>query len=786
VHHTTAKIVLVGDQGVGKTGLGWRLAHGEYRKHDSTHGQQFWVLNQLAATRRDGTECEAVLWDLAGQPDYRLIHALSIQDADLALILFDPTNNRDPLGSAEYWLRQLPSECPKILVAARVDCGHPVLTNEELDAFCRRHGIAGGWLATSASSGLGLDELLRRMQQAIPWDDKPAVSTDAVFKRIKDFVLALKESRTRQQIIFTAVELRETLVKETTPGTATGEAADPMGPLTDDQVLTAARHLSSQGFVRLLTLSTGEKRILLVPELMNNLAASVILEARRNPRGLGAVEEDRLFENSYQFRELESLSQADQALLLDGTITAFLANRLSYRCFRESWGSRNLLVFPDLMNLKKPERDDLITEDGASYLLAGSTENTFAGLVVLLGYTNVFLRTESAHDVAWFETDQGEICGVRHNRDDHDDTLVLLFGHSVSARIRTIFEGLVEQVLSRRELPVRRLRPVRCPQCGTPVERSVMARRLKKGKSVVGCEECCQMVVLPPDEPLSLRPLERLAVLREGAIAAVRTRFEEVIFELLRLAKEEHLRAPTCFVSYAWGQPKQERWVERRLALDLEKAGITVILDRWNNSHPGATAADFEERIEKADRVLIVGTPACRLKYDNKDSRTGTFVASEVVWVLARMRGSEAEQHTVVPLLLEGEPAESFPPALKLTQWSDFRDDARYFDTALELLLGLYGVPPQHPAVAHWKSRLADRELAPLEVDSDLGGDDQPTDKEKMNRAMKRVGQQSRASAFAAGKSVVVEQQGRLVRVFPDGTTQPYDSTAGEPVEAEG
>ena len=60
VQHTTAKIVLVGDSGAGKTGLGWRMAHGEFKHHPSTHGQQFWVLDQLEARRGDGTNCEAV------------------------------------------------------------------------------------------------------------------------------------------------------------------------------------------------------------------------------------------------------------------------------------------------------------------------------------------------------------------------------------------------------------------------------------------------------------------------------------------------------------------------------------------------------------------------------------------------------------------------------------------------------------------------------------------------------------------------------------------------------
>jgi WD40 repeat protein len=119
VRYTTAKIVLVGDSGVGKTGLGWRLAHRVFREHPSTHGQQFWIVDRLRSVRSDNTECEAVLWDLAGQPDYRLTHALFLDKVDLALLLFDPGNHSNPLKGVEYWLKALGPDsdkaCSKIL-----------------------------------------------------------------------------------------------------------------------------------------------------------------------------------------------------------------------------------------------------------------------------------------------------------------------------------------------------------------------------------------------------------------------------------------------------------------------------------------------------------------------------------------------------------------------------------------------------------------------------------------------------------------------------------------------
>ena len=704
VHHTTDKIILVGDQGVGKSALGYRMIHGEFKEQKSTHGQRFWVFPELGRQRADGTECEAILWDFAGQPDYRLVHALFLDDADLALVLFDAADIHDPLHGVDFWLKQLQtdhSECPVILVPARKDRGSSPLMRKELNEFCERHGIVGP-LATSALTGEGVCELIERMKDLIPGEEKAATVTTITFKRIKDYVLGLKGDETESDcpVIVTPPGLRERL-----------EATDPDWTFSDAEMLTAVGHLENYGYVRVLRTSEGGQRVLLEPERLNNLASSFVLEARRNPKGLGALEEERLMAGGYDFPELRDLGEEQRDVLLDAAALLFLEHNV---CFRDTDPLRmeTYLVFPELINLKKPMGEIMPTKDGVAYTVFGATQNLFSSLVVLMGYTHTFTRTNQWHNNARYKMGEGITCGFRQEKDCAGQVeFVLCFDPLAREAQRNMFQALFEIFLLRRNLTVQRYERIRCSsdQCGEVLDRSVMRRRMQKGESFAFCPACGKKVNLSKTEDIQASQNRRRGVNAQRRTAETRTRFEEGLWQVQAYISDAGIEPPECFISYAHGKREQDRWVEKRLAGDLQKAGIDVVLDRWHNARIGASVSRFVERIERSDRIIVVGTPRYLRKYENKDTDTGYVVAAEVDVISNRLLGTEQQKESVLPVLREGEKKKALPPLLHGRVHADFRDDEDYFRTAFDLILSLYEIPPTHPAVADLREGLQGR-----------------------------------------------------------------------------
>ena len=707
ITYTSAKIVLVGDSGVGKTGLGWRLTHGEFKHHESTHGQQFWVFNELSPGTTDGGQCEAILWDLAGQPDYRLINSLFLDDSDLVLILYDPTDSNEPLRGVEFWLRRLQvnsdhrshgagvTTAPAILmIASRSDRGTSTLTQSELDAYCAQNGI-DGHLSVSARTGDGIRNLIERMKQLVSWDTKPATVTTATFKRIKDYILRLKESGRQAALVLPPLQLRERL-----------EQQDSLWRFTNAEMMTAIAHLENHGYIKRLRTSKGEARVLLRPDLLNNLAASFVLEARRNARGLGALEQDRLLSGDYQFPELKGLERAEQEVLLDSAALLFLEHTV---CFRETnpLTSKSYLVFPDLINMKRPTLDDEVaTEDGVSYSISGAMENVYASLVVLLGYTQTFTRTAQWRNHARYEVGDGLVCGFRLDADrDGELDFVLYFDKRLKQSLRDVFKGLFESFLSRRNLTVYRYEPVQCTR-GHRISRDVVRQQLRDHAEFAFCSKCGEKVGLArADAPIQLTQELDTQVDAQRRIVGLRSCFEQTIFSIQNFGKQGLGRNPQCVISYAWGEPEHERWVERQLAQDLQKAGIVVLLDRWQNSKIGGSIRRFLEQMEKSDRIIVVGTPLY-LQKDNPETPRGHVVAAESDLIGQRLLGSEGDKATVLPILLSGTPEESFPPLLRGRVFADFTSPSKYFTAALDLILSLYDIAVYDPAITDLRDAL--------------------------------------------------------------------------------
>lgn len=698
VRYTTAKLVLVGDSGVGKTGLGWRLAHNDFREHASTHGQQFWLIDGLCTVRSDGTECDAVLWDLAGQPDYRLVHSLFLDDVDAALVLFDPTNRQEPLSGVDFWLNQLRQKgqnlCNSVLVGARTDRGISTLTVDELQAYCERNGISGGYIPTSALSGEGLPELLERVKAQISWDAMTATVTTQTFKRIKKYVLVLKEQTNRKNVLVHPVELSAQL-----------QVSDPDWEFSNAEMMTAVGHLANHGYVIVLRGSEGSQSILLKPDLLANLASSIVLEARRDSRGLGVLDESRLLAGDYHFLELDDLEKDECDILLNAAVVLFLEHNL---CFRETFNHQTFLVFPSLINEKRPKIEDFGLIEGASYHVKGAVETVFASLVVLLGYTNTFIRTHQWQNQAQYEMGENEICGFQQTENrDGELELVLYYGERTPEPVRLMFRGMFERFLSRRKLEISRYQPIICtnPICNASLARNVVLAQLNRGKNFSFCNDCGKKLSLPSPEPLTrLSQQEESDLDIQQEIAKRRTAFEAALVHVKTLLRDrDEEKKPTCFISYAWGVTEHERWV-LQLAKDLRNSGINVLLDRWH-SPPGSNLDLFVDRILSSDFVIPVGTPKLQEKY--KVEHLDPVVAAELNLINLRVRQPTAYGNTVLPVLLYGDAQTSFSPQLQTLVSVDFRDSANYFRKLFDMIWRLYELPFDNPLLEELQASMS-------------------------------------------------------------------------------
>ncbi len=451
-------------------------------------------------------------------------------------------------------------------------------------------------------------------------------------------------------------------------------------------------HLETHGYVAILRSSAGEQHILLTPDLLASLAASIVLLADKNPRELGAASETKLLALSEAvsevelFDELKGLEKPEQQILLDAAILRFLQHNL---CFRETLGNDTLLIFPGLIKQKRPLQDEFASVDDVSYIVRGRVENLYAALVVLLGYTSAFTRINQWQNQAQYEMGAGEICGFLLTEEREGELeLVLYYSTAMPAYGRTLFQGLFESFLYKRDVEVTRFPPVFCANQHR-IERTSVIKRVRESKDFIFCDECGAKTSLPEiAKPEMLGAREKQDVQRAEALAHLRSVYETHLTRVKSFRRDR--TAPRCYVSHAEDHPA---WVSS-LVHDLRDAGVIVLENRV--------------QIQANDFILQICSPEYKRAWDASSGRVGE--ESSLI------RGHLKHQR-VIPLWREGNLHEARPHELTGCRGADFRDDTAYAVNLFDLVLSLYAIPLNHPAFENlrealhrqWKETLENR-----------------------------------------------------------------------------
>ncbi len=504
VRYINAKVVLVGETGVGKTGLALRLCEDRWEPTESTHGMIVSRL-ELPADTPSGIEREVWLWDFAGQPDYRLIHQLYMDETALGVLVFDPQDD-NPFEDIGYWEKALRAatkyEPAKLLVAGRCDRGGITISRKRFEQYVQEQGFVG-FLNTGAKTGDGCEELKATIARRIPWERLPWTATTRLFKTLKDAILKLTEE---DAPLVRLPELRQRLQFLLSEET-----------ISEAELRAVVGLMQGQGVVQMLPFGDF---VLLQPEWINRYASVVVRMTREHADEMGVVPEQQVLDGRLDYKDMKRLDEEDEKILLRAMVQTFLSHSL---CLREQTPRGTMLVFPSYFRRDKPDLPEH-PNVFVTYGFAGPLDDIYTTLVVRLNYSGVFEKDQLWKDAADFKTPEGKRVGLTMTKKAEGAAeIIVYFGTGVPDDTKVTFIKYVHEHLLAKGQPresVSRVRTYVCPHCDTPLGRQMIKKRLAMRKTDILCgicEERLELIDLIEEKFASDEFLRRVQELDERA-----------------------------------------------------------------------------------------------------------------------------------------------------------------------------------------------------------------------------------------------------------------------------
>ena len=153
------KLVMLGESGVGKTCVITIYTTGKFSEFAKpTIGAAFLTKE----VKFNDTNFDLMIWDTAGQEEYRGLAPMYYRNASVAIVMFDVTNEAT-FDAIDYWLKDLNDNAGTdiniVLCANKIDKSEDRIQEARIMEFARAHGTS--YVETSALTGEGVDMLFQ-------------------------------------------------------------------------------------------------------------------------------------------------------------------------------------------------------------------------------------------------------------------------------------------------------------------------------------------------------------------------------------------------------------------------------------------------------------------------------------------------------------------------------------------------------------------------------------------------------------------------------------------------
>jgi len=156
-----AKVVIAGDEGVGKTSLIRRYCTGTFEEpRIITAGVDF----QLKIAEVNGSSIKLSIWDIAGQERFGAFRDTFYRGAKVVALIYDLTNPAT-LDNLPRWHSGIAQICPKgkfVVVGNKLDLERKVMRNQA-EEWARSMNLP--YLETSALTNEGVDNLFQTLAE---------------------------------------------------------------------------------------------------------------------------------------------------------------------------------------------------------------------------------------------------------------------------------------------------------------------------------------------------------------------------------------------------------------------------------------------------------------------------------------------------------------------------------------------------------------------------------------------------------------------------------------------